>query len=119
VFLAEDNEGFRRQIVVRNICGRNLRDVVILTVEATEVTACAGKRKTLGAWMKMIERLLFNGVDGQGTGLSIDLAKENTAFIAATATASCLTISNMTMMRTERALHGPTLQSHIIPTLNH
>jgi hypothetical protein len=92
---------------------------VILTVEATEVTACAGKRKALGAWMEMIERLLLDGVDGQRTGLSIDLAKENTTIIATTATASCLTISNMAVMRTERALHGPTLQLLIIPTLNH
>ena len=76
VFLAEGNEGFRRQIVVSDICGRGLRDVVILTVETAEVTACAGKRKALGAWMKMIERLLLDGVDGQGTGLGIDFAKD-------------------------------------------
>jgi hypothetical protein len=91
---------------------------VILTVQTTEITACAGKRKALGAWMKMIERLLFNGVDGQGTGLSIDFTKENTTIIATTATASCLTISNITMMRTERALHGPTLQLLIIPAFH-
>ena len=96
---------------------RCLRDIVVLTVQASEVTACAGKRKTLGAWMEMIERLLFNGVDGQRTGLSIDLAKENTTIIATTATASCLTFSNMTMMRTEQAFQLSILQLPIIPTL--
>jgi hypothetical protein len=74
---------------------------VVLTVEATEVTACAGKGKTLGAWMEMIERLLLDGVDGQGTGLSIDLTKEYAAIISSTATTSCLAFGDITVVRTE------------------
>jgi hypothetical protein len=96
-----------------------LRDVVILTVEATEVTAGTGNRKTLGAWMKMIEWLLLNGVDGQRTRFAIHLTKEYAAIIAPTATATCLAIGDMAVMRTELTLHCIPLQSHIIPALNH
>ena len=119
VFLAEGDECFRRQVIVRNIRGRNLRDVVILTVEATEVTACAGQRKALCAWMEMVEWLLLDGGDGQGTGLAINLTKKYTTIISSTETASCLTIDDMAMVRTELTLHCPTLQLLIIPALFH
>jgi hypothetical protein len=92
---------------------------VILTVEATKVTACAGKRKTLGAWMEMIEWLFLDGVYSQRTGTSIYLAKEYAAVITTTATASCLAIGNMAVVRTELALYYPTLKLLIIPTLFH
>ena len=119
VFLAEGDERFRRQVIVRNIRGRNLRDVVILTIEATEVTACAGQRKALCAWMEMVEWLLLDGVDGQRTRLTIHLAEEYTTIISSTATASCLTISDMTVVRTKQTRYCPTLQLLIIPTLFH
>jgi hypothetical protein len=69
--------------------------------------------------MEMIERLFLDGVDGQRTGFGIYLAKENTAIIAPTATATCLTIGNMAVVRTELTLYYPTLQTLIIPTFFH
>jgi hypothetical protein len=92
---------------------------VILTVQTTEVTTCAGEREALGARMEMVERLFLDGVDGQGTGLGIDLAKKDTAIIAPTATAACLSIGNMAVVRTELTLDCPTLQLLIIPALFH
>ena len=82
---------------------------MILAVEATEVTACAGKRKKLGARMEMIERLFLDGVYGQRTGLAIDLTKECAAVITTTATTSCLSFGNMAVVRTELTLYSPTL----------
>jgi hypothetical protein len=92
---------------------------VILTVETTEITACAGKRKALGAWMEMVERFFLDGVDGQRTRLGIYLAKEYATSITTTATTTCLAIGNMAVVRTELALYYPTLKPLIIPTLFH
>ena len=92
---------------------------MILTVEAMEVTAGTGKRKTLGAWMEMIERLLLDGVDGQGTGQGVYLAKENTTIIATTTTTTCLAVGDMAVVRTKQALYLPVIQPFIIPTFFH
>ena len=97
----------------------DLRDIMILTIQATEIAARTGKRKTRGSRMEVVERFLLNGVDGQCTGLTIDLADEYAIMIHATLAAPRLAIGNMTMMGTELALHHPVIQSLIISTLHH
>ena len=98
---------------------RYLRDVMILTVQAAEITPCAGDGQTGGTRMEMIERFLLHWIDGQGTGLAIDLAHKHATMIPPTATDTRLTFSDMTVMRTKRTLHSPILQFPIIPTFFH
>ena len=107
VLQAEVDDLLRGEVVVSHFVWRHLRDVVVLAVHAAEVTPRAGYRQTRGAGMEMVERLLFNGINGQRTGLPIDLTDEHAILIPATATDSRLTIGNTTMMRTEHALHPP------------
>ena len=52
-------------------------NVVVLTVEAAEVTTSTGERETLGAGVEVIQRLLLDGVDGEGAGLGVDFADEH------------------------------------------
>ena len=107
----------RRQVIMCHLFRGCLRDVVVLTVQTTEVTTCAGNRQTGGAGMEMIKWLLLDGINSQGTRLCIDLADEHPIMVPPTATSSRLTICNMTVMRTELAFHRSILSSLIIPTL--
>ena len=91
---------------------------MVLTVQTTEVTPCAGQRQTGGAWVEMIERFLLDGVDGQRTGFAIDLADEHAFVITTTATAPSLSFGDATMMRTEQALYHAIVQLLIISTLH-
>ena len=53
----------------------------------------------------MIKGLLFNGVDGYRTGLTIHLTDEHTILIPATPTDTRLAIQDIAMVRTEQTLH--------------
>ena len=64
VLLAEADNLLRREVVVIDIIRSDLRNLVVLTVLTTEVTACAGERETGGARMEVVERLLLDGIDG-------------------------------------------------------
>ena len=90
---------------------------MVLTVQTTEVTPCAGQRQTGGARVEMIEGFLLDGVDGQRTGFVIDLADEHAIVITTTATAACPIVGDTTMMRTEQALHHAIVKPLIILTL--
>ena len=92
---------------------------MVLTVQTTEVTPCAGQRQTGGARVEMIEGFLLDGIDGQRTGLGIDLADEHTVVVATTTTTACLAMGDMAMVGTELALDSTVVQSLIIPTLLH
>jgi hypothetical protein len=105
VLQAEIDYLLGREIVVFHIIRGNLRDFVVLTVQATEVTTRTGNRKTCTARMEVIQRFLLNGIDSQRTGLSIDLADKHTILIATTTTDARPAIRNPTMVRTEQALH--------------
>ena len=107
VLQTEIDELLWREVVVIDLVRGDLRDLVVLTVQTTEVTPCAGQRQTGGARVEMIEWFLFDGVDGQRTGFAIDLADEHAIVITTTATAACPTVSDTTMMRTEQALYHP------------
>ena len=65
VLLTEGNDILRRQLIIIDISGRSLRNIVVLTVQTAEVTTRTGDRETCGAGMKAIERFLLNGIDGQ------------------------------------------------------
>lgn len=91
---------------------------MVLTVETTEVAARTGKGETHGARMEVIEGLLLDGVDGEGTGLSIDVADEYAALIASATTETALAVGDVAMMRTELALDLAVLQTMIIPTIH-
>ena len=89
---------------------------MILTVQTTEVTTCAGDGEAGGARVEMIERLLFDGINSQCTGFGIDFADEHTILIATAATDAGLAIGNATVMWTEPTLNGTILQRLIIST---
>ena len=91
---------------------------MILTIQAAEITTRTGKGKTCGARMKVIERLLLYRIDGQRTGLGIDLTDERSTKVTTTTTESCLAIGNATMVRAEMAFHLPILKFSIIPALH-
>ena len=91
---------------------------MVLTVQATEIATCAGDRETLGAWMKMVKRLLLDGIDGQRTGFAIDFAPEDTILVAPTPTDACLAVCNMTAVRTEQALYLSIFQCPIVSALH-
>ncbi len=116
VLLTEGDEGFRREIVMVDIGGRGLRDIVVLTVEAMEVTSRTGEGETLGTGMEVIQRLLLDGVDGQGAGLGVDFADEHAIAVATAATETGLALIDMAVMRTELTLDCPVLQFAIIST---
>ena len=90
---------------------------MILAVQTTEITACAGNRQACRAWMELVERLLLYRVDGQRTRFSIYLANEYAMMVTATATASGPAIGNPTVMRTEQTLHYPIALLLIVSTL--
>jgi hypothetical protein len=68
--------------------------------------------------VEMVERFLLDGIDGQRTGFSIDLADEHAVMVSATTTAACPTVSDTAVVRTEQALHHTIVQPLIIPTLH-
>jgi hypothetical protein len=76
VLLTEGDEGLGGEVVVLDIGGGCLGDVVVLTVEATEIATCAGEGETGGAGMEVVEGFLFDGVDGEGAGTGVDFADE-------------------------------------------
>jgi hypothetical protein len=58
----------------------------------------------------MIKRFLLYRIDGQGTGLAIDLADELAAVIPSTAADTRLAVGNTTVVRTELTLYLSILQ---------
>ena len=78
---------------------------MILTVQATEVTSCAGQGQTGGARVEMVEWLLLDRVDGQRTGLGVDLADKHTVVVSATATTARPSVGDTAVVWTELALH--------------
>ena len=80
---------------------------MVLTVQATEVTPCAGQRQTGGAWVEMVEWFLLDGIDSQRTGFAIDLADKHTVVVSATTTAACPSVGDTAVVRTEQTLHHP------------
>jgi hypothetical protein len=119
VLQTERDHFFRREVIMICLLWQCLRDVVVLTVQAAKVTPCAGDGQAGGTRMEMVERFLLNRINSQGTRFAIDLAHKHATMIPPTATDTRLTLSDMAVMRTEQALHSPTLQTFIIPTFYH
>ena len=92
---------------------------MVLTVQAAEVAARTGDGKALGAWVKVVERLLLDGVDGQRTRPSIHLTDEYTALIASDTADARPALADTTMMWAKQTLHPPVIQFLIIPALHH
>ena len=105
-----------RELIVADIFWRHLRDFMILTVQATEITTRTGDRQTLRTWMEMIQRFLLDGIDGQRTRFAIDFADKHAIMIPATATKARLAIGHPTMVRTKQALYPIPFKSLIIIT---
>ena len=78
---------------------------MVLTIQTTEIATRTGDGQTCCARMEMVQGFLLDRVDGQRTGLTIDLADQYTIMIPTTATKARLTIGYMTMVRTEQTLH--------------
>ena len=83
----------------------DLRYLMVLTVQTTEITTRTGDGQTCRAWMEMVQGFLFDGVDSQRARLAIDLADQYAVMISATATKTRLAIGDMTMVRTEQTLY--------------
>ena len=64
VLQTEADDLLRREVVVIDIIRSDLRNLVVLTVQTTEVTTRAGERETGGARMEVVEGLLLDGIDG-------------------------------------------------------
>ena len=67
VLQTEVDELLWREVVVIHLVRGDLRDLVVLTVQTTEVTPCAGQRQTRGARVEMIERFLLDRINGKRT----------------------------------------------------
>ena len=106
-----------RQMITVHLRRRGLRDVVVLTVQTTEITTRTGQGEACGARVEMIQRLLFHRVDGQRTGLAIHLAHEHPLAIATTATDARPALADTAMMRAQLTLDCTPFQFAIIPTL--
>ena len=66
----------------------------------------------------MVERFLFDGVDGQRARLSIHLADEHAILIASVSADARLTIHYLAMMWTELTLYPPIVQLLIVSALH-
>ena len=63
VFQTKGNDIVWLEIIMANLMGRGLRDIVVLAIEAAEVAARTGYRQALSARMEMIKRFLLYRVD--------------------------------------------------------
>ena len=77
---------------------------MVLTVQAAEVAARTGDGKALGAWVKVVERLLLDGVDGQRTRPSIHLTDQHTALIASAPADARPALADVAMVWAEQTL---------------
>ena len=74
---------------------------MVLTILAPEIAARTGDGEAFGARMKMVQRLLFDRVDGQRTGLAVTLAHEHAVHIASASADACLPVRNLAVVRAE------------------
>ena len=105
VFQTETDHSLWREVIMADIWRSDLRYLMVLTVQTTEITTCTSDGQTRCARMEMVQGLLFDGVDSQRARLAIDLADQNAVMIPATAAKTRLTIGDMTMVRTEQTLY--------------
>ena len=106
VLQTERYDLFGRKAVVVGIGGRCLRDVVVLAVQTAEVAAGAGDGEALCAGVEMVEGLLLDGVDGQRTRLTIDIADESAVQIATATADARLAVGDTAVVRTEQTLNS-------------
>ena len=118
VFLTKGDNGLRGEIIVVGVGRCGLRDIVVLTVQTAEIATRTGEGETRGAGMEMVEGLLLDRVDGEGTGFGIDLADKHATLISAAAADASLAFGDVAMVRTELALDLPIIQTLIIPALH-
>lgn len=102
---------------MRNFARSDLRDIVVLAVQATEVATRAGDRQALGAWMKMIERLLLDRVNSKCTRPRIDLADEYAVMIATALADARLAVGYAAVVRAKLAFYSSVVLSLIISAL--
>ena len=81
-------------------------DVPVLAEEAAHVAARGAERKNRAARKKMIEGLLFDGIDLQRGRRAVAEAVEASAFVHADKTETALARSDMAMTGTEIAVHA-------------
>src|SRR5438445_1049738 len=82
-------------------------DVPILAEETAHVAAGCAQRKDLCAGEKMIQRLFFNGINLQGRGGRIAQAIKLASLVDPNKTEAALPLADMTVPRTEIAVHAP------------
>lgn len=117
MLLTKRHEVIGRKVVVRNFARSDLRDIVVLAVQATEVATRAGDRQALGSRMKMIERLLLDRVNSQCTRSRIDLADEYAVMIATALADARLAVGYAAVVRTKLAFYSSVVLSLIISAL--
>ena len=87
---------------------------MVLAVQAAEVTACTGDGEACRAGMEMIKWLFLHGVNGQCTGLGINLADQDALMVAPATANAGLAVRYTTMMRTELTDDNSILQPLVI-----
>ena len=71
---------------------------MVLTVEATEITTCAGEGETGGTRMEVVEGFLLDGVDGEGAGMGVDFAEEHAGVVATAAAETGLAVGDVAVV---------------------
>jgi hypothetical protein len=69
VLQAERDDVLRQEFVMIDLLRRHLRNIVVLTVQATEITTRTGQRQTRRARMEVVQRFFSIGSMANEQGL--------------------------------------------------
>ena len=80
-FLGDSDNISGKELVVIHLFGFFLRDLPVLAVETSEITAGGGYRKYQGGRIEMVQGFFLNGVSMNGTGISIGKGVKLSSYI--------------------------------------
>ena len=83
-----------------------LRDIPVLAEETAHVATGGAHTEDARAWQEMVERLLFDWVDLQGSGRGVTEAVERSVLVDTDETETRLAVANVAVARTEIAVHA-------------
>jgi len=89
-----------RQLVEIYSRRKYLRDIMVLTVETTEVATCTGQRQTSGSGMEFIQRFLLYRIICQSTRFTVNNRVKLSVKIPSAATFSMLAFQDNTTVGT-------------------
>ena len=89
-----------RQLVEIYSRRKYLRDIMVLTVETTEVATCTGQRQTSGSGMELIQWILLYRIICQSTRFTVNNRVKHSVKIPSAATFSMLAFQDNTTVGT-------------------